>query len=89
MARQLVRRRAEPRGGDWRAGESAVGEGLRCRTARTPKGGWVAERRGNAGTGLVGLVPARHDQVRTRMTTRRFWARPCAVSFGAAGRSSP
>ncbi len=50
---------------------------------------WKAEPRRKRETGLVGLVPTRCDHVRTRMTTRRFWARPWAVSFGAAGRSSP
>ena len=41
------------------------------------------------GSNAVGPVPARRGHVRTRMTTRRFCDRPCAVLFGAAGRSSP
>src|SRR5690606_13556281 len=35
------------------------------------------------------LEPQGSNYTRTRMTTRRFWARPSRVSFGAIGFSSP
>jgi hypothetical protein len=34
-------------------------------------------------------VPQTSSYDRTRMTTRRFWARPSRVLFGATGFSSP
>ena len=46
------------------------------------------ESTNNAGTGLDD--PSRQiNYARTLMTTRRFWARPALVLFGAIGFSSP